>query len=85
MGSAEIPPSTRIVPLAAETVRFNANARSLSFEETMNWLSGVRLGVGLNLITGQSVYTLTKLLIHTQTAMEGRTLSDSEERATRAS
>jgi protein arginine kinase len=64
-------------------------ARSLSFEETMNLLSGVRLGVGLNLITGLSVYTLNKLLIHTQpahlAAMEGRPLSDSEERATRAS
>src|SRR5207245_10338623 len=41
-------------------------ARSLSFEETMNLLSGVRLGVGLNLITGLSVYTLNKLLIFTQ-------------------
>jgi protein arginine kinase len=64
-------------------------ARTLSFEETMNLLSGVRLGVGLNLISGLSVYTLNKLLIHTQpahlAAMEGRPLSDSEERATRAS
>jgi protein arginine kinase len=64
-------------------------ARSLSFEETMNLLSGVRLGVGLNLITGLSVYTLNKLLIHTQpahlAAMEGRPLSDAEERTTRAS
>ncbi len=38
-------------------------ARSLSFEETMNLLSGVRLGVGLNLIPDISVYTLNKLLI----------------------
>jgi protein arginine kinase len=64
-------------------------ARSLSFEETMNLLSGVRLGVGLNLITGLSVYTLNKLLIHTQpahlAALEGRPLSETEERATRAS
>lgn len=64
-------------------------ARSLSFEETMNLLSGVRLGVGLNLITGLSVYTLNKLLIHTQpahlAALESRPLSDTEERATRAS
>ena len=55
----------------------------------MNLLSGVRLGVGLNLITGLSVYTLNKLLIHTQpahlAAMEGRSLSDPEARATRAS
>src|SRR5512143_1145614 len=57
-------------------------ARSLSFEETMNLLSGVRLGVGLNLITGLSVYTLNKLLIHTQpahlAAMEGRQVGDPE-------
>ena len=43
-------------------------ARSLSFEETMNLLSGVRLGVGLNLISDVSVYTLNKLLIFTQPA-----------------
>jgi len=64
-------------------------ARSLTFEETMNLLSGVRLGVGLNLISGLSVYTLNKLLIHTQPAhlatMEGRSLNEPEERATRAS
>ena len=38
-------------------------ARSLSFDEAMNYLSGVRLAVGLKLITGLSVYTLNKLLI----------------------
>jgi protein arginine kinase len=43
-------------------------ARSLSFEETMNLLSGVRLGVGLNLINDLSVYTLNKLLVFTQPA-----------------
>jgi protein arginine kinase len=43
-------------------------ARTLSFEEAMNLLSGVRLGVGLNLIPGLSVYTLNKLVIHTQPA-----------------
>lgn len=43
-------------------------ARSLSFEECMNLLSGVRLGVGQNLIPGLSVYTLNKLLIFTQPA-----------------
>jgi protein arginine kinase len=57
-------------------------ARSLSFEETMNLLSGVRLGHGLNLIHGVSVYTLNKLLIFTQPAhlaeREGRALSDPE-------
>src|SRR6478735_3347340 len=39
-------------------------ARSLSFDEAMNLLSGVRLGVGVGLIPGVSVYTLNKLLIH---------------------
>jgi protein arginine kinase len=57
-------------------------ARSLSFEETMNLLSGVRLGVGLNLIQDVSVYTLNKLLIFTQSAhlaqLADRALSDPE-------
>ncbi len=57
-------------------------ARSLSFEEAMNLLSGVRLGAGLNLIRDVSVYTLNKLLIFTQPAhlaeREGRALSDPE-------
>ncbi len=57
-------------------------ARSLTFEETMNLLSGVRLGVGLNLITGLSVYTLNKLLIFTQpahlAALAGRAIGDPE-------
>ena len=64
-------------------------ARALTFEETMNLLSGVRLGVGLNLITGLSVYTLNKLLIHTQpahlAAMEGRQVGDPELPMIRAS
>jgi protein arginine kinase len=63
-------------------------ARSLSFEETMNLLSGVRLGAGLNLITGLSVYTLNKLLIFTQpahlAALEGRPSGDPELPSVRA-
>jgi protein arginine kinase len=63
-------------------------ARSLSFEETMNLLSGVRLGLGLNLIQDVSVYTLNKLLIFTQpahlAAQEGRMLSDPELPVSRA-
>ena len=63
-------------------------ARSLSFEEAMNLLSGVRLGVGLKLIPGLSVYTLNKLLIFTQpahlAALETRSPNDPELRATRA-
>jgi len=64
-------------------------ARSLSFEETMNLLSGVRLGVGLQLIPKLSVYTLNKLLIFTQpahlAALDVRALRDTEQRAARAS
>ena len=64
-------------------------ARSLSFEETMNLLSGVRLGVGLNLISDIGVYTLNKLLIFAQPAhlamSEGRELGDSELAVVRAS
>lgn len=63
-------------------------ARSLSFDEAMNFLSGVRLGVGLKLIPGLSVYTLNKLLIFAQSAhlshAEGRTLTDSESNLARA-
>src|SRR5690349_24390288 len=44
------------------------HARRLSFEETMNLLSGVRLGVSLKLLPGPGVYTLNKLLIYTQPA-----------------
>jgi protein arginine kinase len=63
-------------------------ARSLSFDEAMNFLSGVRLGVGLKLIPGLSVYTLNKLLIFAQSAhlahAEGRALTDSESNLARA-
>lgn len=63
-------------------------ARSLSFDEAMNFLSGVRLGVGLKLIPGLSVYTLNKLLIFAQSAhlahLEGRALTDSESNLARA-
>ncbi len=55
-------------------------ARALSFEEAMNLLSGVRLGVGLGVIPGVSMYTLNRLLIDAQpahlAAAEGLTLDD---------
>ena len=57
-------------------------ARTLSFEETMNLLSGVRLGVGLGLIPNVALYTLNKLLVFTQpahlAAAQGRALADDE-------
>ena len=64
-------------------------ARSLSFDETMNLLSGVRLGVGLNQISNVSVYTLNKLLIFTQAAhlaqQSGPAASESQAAVMRAS
>src|SRR5438874_411913 len=63
-------------------------ARSLTFDEAMNFLSGVRLAVGLKLINGLSVYTLNKLLIFSQSAhlshAEGRPLTESEANLARA-
>ena len=57
-------------------------ARSLPFEELMNLLSGIRLGVGLKLLPELRVYTLNKLMIFTQTAhleqAAGRDLPPSE-------
>lgn len=44
------------------------HARSLSFDEAMNLLSGVRLGVGMAIIPDTSLYTLNKLLIFCQPA-----------------
>ena len=41
-------------------------ARNLSFEEAMNLLSGVRLGVGLGTIRNVDTYILNKLLVYTQ-------------------
>lgn len=57
-------------------------ARQLSYEELMNLLSGVRLGVSLKLLSGLRVYTLNKLMIFSQQAhleeAAGRELTDSE-------
>ncbi|MCU0620105.1 MAG: protein arginine kinase [Gemmatimonadales bacterium] len=55
-------------------------ARSLSFDEAMNLLSGVRLGVGMDVIPDVGMYTLNKLLIYTQPAhlaqLEGVSAAD---------
>ncbi|MEZ4456343.1 MAG: protein arginine kinase [Gemmatimonadales bacterium] len=57
-------------------------ARSLGFEETMNLLSGVRLGVSLKVIPDVGMYALNKLLVFSQPAhlnsMAGRALPDEE-------
>ena len=44
------------------------HARTLSFEETVNLLSGVRLGVGLQILPDVPLYTLNRLLVLAQTA-----------------
>jgi protein arginine kinase len=44
------------------------HARSTGFEEVMNLLSGVRLGVGLRLIPNLSVVTLNRIMIFAQAA-----------------
>ncbi|MEX2473272.1 MAG: protein arginine kinase [Gemmatimonadota bacterium] len=63
-------------------------ARSLPFEELMNLLSGVRLGVSLKLLPGLRVYTLNKMMIFTQPAhleqAAGRDLPQTESDAHRA-
>jgi protein arginine kinase len=57
-------------------------ARSLSFEELMNLLSGVRLGASLKLLPGLRVYSLNRIMIFTQSAhleeAAGRDLSPAE-------
>jgi protein arginine kinase len=63
-------------------------ARAISFEEVMNLLSGVRLGVGLKLLPGLRVYTLNKIMIFTQAAhlenLAGSALVSAEADAYRA-
>jgi protein arginine kinase len=63
-------------------------ARTLSFEELMNLLSGVRLGLSLKLLPGLRVYSLNKMMIFTQPAhleeAAGRDLSAPESDAHRA-
>ena len=44
------------------------NARSLGFDEMMNLLSGVRLGLSLKLLDGPGVYVLNRIMIFGQNA-----------------
>lgn len=57
-------------------------ARTLTFDEAMNLLSAVRLGVGLRIIPDVPMYTLNKLLIFAQPAhlavAEGVSVGDPE-------
>ncbi|MDX2057944.1 MAG: protein arginine kinase [Gemmatimonadales bacterium] len=57
-------------------------ARTLGFEETMNLLSGVRLGASLRLIPHLGMYALNRILIVSQpahlNALAGRVMGDEE-------
>ena len=65
-----------------------SHARTLTFEELMNLLSGVRLGASLKLLPGLRVYSLNKIMIFSQPAhleeAAGRDLSPAESDAHRA-
>jgi protein arginine kinase len=65
-----------------------SHARTLSFEEVMNLLSAVRLGVGLKLIPSVRVSSLNTVMIYSQAAhlehAAGRRLSEGEEEIHRA-
>jgi len=65
------------------------HARSISFEEVMNLLSGVRLGFGLKLLPDLRVYTLNQIMIFTQSAhlekLAGNSLSAGDADTYRAS
>ncbi len=58
------------------------HARSLAFDEMMNLLSGVRLGLSLKLLPAPSVYVLNRIMIYAQNAhleeASAGTLSSSE-------
>lgn len=47
-------------------------ARALSFEELLNLLSGVRLGCGMGILPGVSLFTLNRLLVLAQSAHVAR-------------
>jgi len=65
-----------------------STARKITSEETMHYLSKVRLGVNLGLIENVAVDTINKLFIHTQPAhlqkLHGRVLTTSDRNVQRA-
>ena len=65
------------------------HARSLPFEEMMNLLSGVRLGISLKLLKTPRVDVISRMMIHAQTAHlareAGRRLDEADADAFRAS
>jgi protein arginine kinase len=65
-----------------------STAKKISSEETMHYLSKVRMGVNLGLIEDLPVGTINKLFIHTQPAhlqkLQGRLLGSSDRNVERA-
>ena len=65
-----------------------STAKKISSEETMHYLSKVRMGVNLGLINDVAVGTINKLFIHTQPAhlqkLHGRLLGSSDRNVERA-
>lgn len=66
-----------------------STAKKISSEETMHYLSKVRMGVNLGLIDDLPITTINKLFIHTQPAhlqkLRGRTLGSADRNVERAS
>ncbi len=65
-----------------------STAKKISSEETMHYLSKVRMGINLGLINDVAVGTINKLFIHTQPAhlqkLHGRLLGSSDRNVERA-
>lgn len=65
-----------------------SNAKKISSEETMHYLSKVRMGVNLGLLDAVPVGTINKLFIHTQPAhlqkLHGRMLGSADRNVERA-
>jgi protein arginine kinase len=74
----------RDAPMALEDQVWRAwgilcHARALGFEETVNLLSGVRLGVGMGMLGGVTLQTLNRLLVLAQPAHVAREMETSLE------
>jgi protein arginine kinase len=68
LGSSEYELLDHLGKMVRQVMDYEEQARQVLFEEAMNLLSGVRLGVGVSLIPDVGMYTLNKLLVYTQPA-----------------
>ena len=86
---AVIAGDVRPAQIVVQGMHSTPSARSLAFDEMMNLLSGVRLGLSLKLIRGVRVETLNRIMIFAQQAhlqrAAGRTLDEIETDVRRAS